>query len=273
MTVKLDPKRIWRKVELTDSSATKKFNRAGGFSGTAINPTWQLEIVTSLFGPCGQGWGFDILEEKLIEGHARAVFNDKGVQIGNDRTVIHQLKVRFWYLDPDTEEVGQIDGFGVTTMIGSNKNGPFTDEEAPKKSLTDALTGCLQKLGVSADVFRGHWDDNKYAAWRMQEEAAGRGTVAQLSGPKISEKTRQLAAPSQPIDADAARLEEIQQGHIHWAEAHRNKIGRVTKEDGWPVLGPLLDEVAVRPDLPEALRIMLRASAQAKVSLLGPRPK
>lgn len=263
---------IWRRVELTDPSATKKFTRGGGFSGTAINPTWQYQVITALFGPCGIGWGYHVLEEKLIEGHSRAVYNDKGQQIGNDRTVIHQMKVRFWYRYNNDEAT--IDSYGVTTMIGSNKNGPFTDEEAPKKSLTDAITGALQKLGVAADVFRGYWDDNKYAAWRMQEEAQGRGTVDQLAGPKIAETTKQLAAPKeQPSSEEAARLAEIAKAHTMWGDKHKAKIDAVTKEEGWAVLGPLLDEVSTYPDLPESIRIMLRASAQAKVTILGPRPK
>lgn len=264
-----NPLRIWKRVELTDPSATKKFDRAGGFKGTGINPTYQYEVITSLFGPCGIGWGYTIVDERLVEGHSRNIYNEKGAQIGCDRTVIHQLRVRFWYIDPETGCEGEIDGFGVTTMIGSNKNGPFTDEEAPKKSLTDALTGCLQKLGVSADIFRGYWDDNKYVAWRMQEEGAGRGTTAQLAGPKISETTRQLAGPA-PSGEGQADLEAIQRAHVAWADAHRLKIENAPN---WDVLDPLLAEVATRPDTPESLKIMLRGVASAKISVIGPKPK
>jgi hypothetical protein len=36
------------------------------------------------------------------------------------------------------------------------------DDDAPKKAMTDALTKGLSHLGVSADVFLGLYDDNKY---------------------------------------------------------------------------------------------------------------
>lgn len=262
---------IWKRVEMTDASATKKFTRGGGFSGTAINPTYQYEVITALFGPCGQGWGFDIVEEKLVEGHARKVFDEKGAEIGNDRTVIHQLRISFWYVWNDA--VHHIPSIGVTTMIGSNKNGPFTDEEAPKKSLTDALTGALQKLGVSADIFRGYYDDNKYVAWRMQEEAAGRGTTAVVGSPPQLPATATKLLDTPKDDGQAAKLAAIEAAHVAWADEHRRKIDNVTKDQGWPALGPLLDEVATRTDMPESLKVMLRAAAHAKVSLLGPRPK
>ena len=49
--------------------------------------------------------------------------------------------------------------------------GPFTDEEAPKKSLTDALSKAMSWLGFAADIHLGRWDDNKYvnAAARAYE--------------------------------------------------------------------------------------------------------
>jgi len=36
------------------------------------------------------------------------------------------------------------------------------DEEAPKKSLTDAMKKCLSLLGVCSDVFMGEFDDRTY---------------------------------------------------------------------------------------------------------------
>jgi hypothetical protein len=52
--------------------------------------------------------------------------------------------------------------FGQTTFVGSNKYGPFTDEEAPKKSLTDATTKALSMLGFGGDIFTGLYDDEDY---------------------------------------------------------------------------------------------------------------
>jgi hypothetical protein len=44
-----------------------------------------------------------------------------------------------------------------------SKNG-HVDDEAPKKSLTDAVGKCLSLLGFAADVHMGLWDGDKYTA-------------------------------------------------------------------------------------------------------------
>ena len=41
------------------------------------------------------------------------------------------------------------------------KNGGL-DDEAPKKAMTDAMTKGFSHLGISADVFLGLFDNNKY---------------------------------------------------------------------------------------------------------------
>jgi hypothetical protein len=39
---------------------------------------------------------------------------------------------------------------------------PFTDEDAPKKSVTDALVKALSMIGFAGDIFMGRYDDSKY---------------------------------------------------------------------------------------------------------------
>jgi len=68
--------------------------------------------------------------------------------------------VKLWYILDGKR--GEIEQFGATTYVGKNKYGPFTDEEAKKKTLTDAISKCLSWLGFSADVHLGRYDDNKY---------------------------------------------------------------------------------------------------------------
>ena len=46
------------------------------------------------------------------------------------------------------------------------------DDDCFKKVSTDALTKGLSKIGFSADVFLGMWDDNKYVAQVTQEFAS-----------------------------------------------------------------------------------------------------
>jgi hypothetical protein len=140
---------LWRAVEKTDPKYTKAFSRAGGFSGTAINATYLVRKATELWGPMGSEWGAEVADERYVEGA--------------DGTIIHVLRINFRYPQ------GAFPSYGQTTFVGQNKNGKFTDEEAPKKSMTDAITKALSMLGFSADVFLGLYDDNKYVNDRKAE--------------------------------------------------------------------------------------------------------
>jgi hypothetical protein len=144
-----DNLKLWQSVEKTDPKYTKAFTKGGGFSGTAINATYLIHKATELWGPMGGTWGPEIVDEKYVPGA--------------EGTIIHVLRINLRHPH------GSVPSFGQTTFVGTNKNGLFTDEEAPKKSLTDATTKALSMLGFSADVFLGLYDDNKYVNDRKQE--------------------------------------------------------------------------------------------------------
>lgn len=146
---------FWNKVQETDPKYTKAFNRGGGFKGTSINPTYNNKKVTEQFGMCGTGWGWDVINERYQRG-APILINGKEVC----KEITHVLQISFWY--KLNGEIGRIPSFGQTSYVGNNKNGIYTDEEAPKKSQTDAITKALSLLGFSADVFLGMYDDVKY---------------------------------------------------------------------------------------------------------------
>jgi hypothetical protein len=154
--------KLWQSVEKTDPKYTKAFNRAGGFSGTAINATYLIRKATEQWGPIGGSWGATVEDEKYVPGA--------------DETVIHVLRIKFWHPG------GNFHSYGQTTFVGKNKNGMFTDEEAPKKSLTDAITKALAMLGFSADVFLGLYDDNKYVNDRKAEFAQTTSRITPVAG-------------------------------------------------------------------------------------------
>lgn len=164
---------IWDAVQATDPKYTKAFNRGGGFKGTATNATYLAKKATEQFGPCGIGWGVNVVNEQLITG---APHMSEGVVIAND--IIHKLHVKFWYVRDGMR--GEIEQFGQTQMVGKNKNGFYTDEEAPKKSMTDAMSKCLSLLGFSADIHLGLYDDNKYVS-EMQEKFTDRISAEQAA--------------------------------------------------------------------------------------------
>lgn len=144
---------IWSKVEVTDPSKTKAFTRGGGFRGTATNATWLAKRATEIFGPCGIGWGVKVLDERLLDGAPLSKTPDAVAKV-------HRVHIQFWYMLDGAR--GEIEHFGQTEFVGENKNGAFTDEEAPKKSLTDAMTKALSLLGFAADIHMGLFDDSKY---------------------------------------------------------------------------------------------------------------
>jgi hypothetical protein len=146
---------IWDEVEKTNPDYTKSYSGSGGFKGTATTATYLVKKATKMFGPIGIGWGWDIAEEALMTG-AKTTAKD-GVE-GTE--VIHKIKLLLWYKWKG--ERGEISQFGQTTFVGKNKYGWYTDEEAPKKSLTDAMGKCLSLLGFAADIHLGMYDDNKY---------------------------------------------------------------------------------------------------------------
>lgn len=162
---------LWAAVEKTDPKYTKGFSRGGGFKGTATNATYLARKATEQFGPCGTGWGINVLSEEVFTGAPHIV---DGQVVAND--MIHKVHARLWYVIDGKR--GEVEQFGQTQMVGKNKNGFYTDEEAPKKSLTDAMSKCLSLLGFSADIHLGLYDDNKYVA-TLREEFAPRVTEDQ----------------------------------------------------------------------------------------------
>jgi hypothetical protein len=164
---------IWQAVEKTDPAFTKQFSRGGGFKGTATNATYLARKATEQFGPCGIGWGVTVLGEEIITGAPLLL---DGAVVAHE--LIHKIHARFWYVRDG--ERGEIEQFGQTQIVGKNKNGFYTDEEAPKKSLTDAMSKCLSLLGFSADIHLGLYDDNKYVA-KLHEEFAPRVSEEQAA--------------------------------------------------------------------------------------------
>lgn len=144
--------RVWDKICETDPNRTKKFSK--GYRGTSINPNYIYEKLTSCFGPCGIGWGVNITKDDYKEGY--------GGEIS------HSMTVQLWYKIGETRSE-PIPGIGGTQYVFKDKNGWHTDEDAEKKSFTDALTKATQLIGMSADIFGGLWDDCKYVAELKQK--------------------------------------------------------------------------------------------------------
>ena len=176
---------LWESVAETNPKYTKSFDRRG-FKGVSVNPTWLYKKMTEIFGPVGMGWGWEIKEEQVLDGH---FINEQ------TRARIHCVRVYVWYKQGE-EKYHTPCQFGQTTLVGINKNGLFTDEEAPKKSVTDAVTKCLSTLGFCADIFMGQYDDVKYVGDINQKYGVEAKPATQLN--VDDDKLVQVALAAQP---------------------------------------------------------------------------
>ena len=133
---------LWESVSETDASYTKQVNQRGGY--TAIDPQYQAMKATEKFGPHGMGWGFEYseLDMSLVESTGM---------------VIH--KAVFFYCLEGKKHTFPIHN---AVSIWSDKNRTRPDEDFAKKLETNTVSKALSKLGFSADVFMGKFDDQEY---------------------------------------------------------------------------------------------------------------
>lgn len=164
---------LWNAVEKTPASQVKEIT-GKAYKGNSPKPHYLVWKATETFGPAGIGWGFEIVEEKLLDGALlEPGFYER----------IHMARVRVWY--KWNGERGEVEHVGQTAFSGRRKSRdntpglPFTDEDAPKKSVTDALIKALSMIGFAGDIFMGRYDDSKYVNdLRAEEAAEKRGAAA-----------------------------------------------------------------------------------------------
>lgn len=189
---------LWHAVEKTPPSETTEII-GKPYKGNSPKPHYLVRKATETFGPCGIGWGFNIIEEKLLDGALLAP---------DFRERIHMAHVRVWYVYKDKR--GEVEHVGQTVFCGKRNNGSlFTDEDAPKKSVTDALVKALSMIGFAGDIFAGRYDDSKYVAELRQEEAAQKAAAAapaRITAPKPQPPQQPAQAPEpasgKPVEFD-----------------------------------------------------------------------
>jgi len=136
--------KIWETLSKTNPEFTKPLPGYGGKTLTTIDPMYQIQMMTDLFGPVGLGWKYKV-DYKYIDGLVFA-------------------EVTIKYFTNEWHEYGPV----CSVQNLSKKNGGL-DDEAPKKAMTDAMTKAFSHLGMSADVFLGKFDDSKYVEQMKQE--------------------------------------------------------------------------------------------------------
>lgn len=155
-----DNLKLWELVEKTDPKQVKPIT-GKPYKGNSPKPHYLVRKATETFGPCGIGWGFKIVREH--------------VEDGADGDKVHIAHLNVWYMWD--EKRGEVEHVGQTMLSGKRKDGtPYTDEDAPKKSVTDALVKALSMIGFAGDIFMGRFDDSKYVA-DLEAEMSGPSAI------------------------------------------------------------------------------------------------
>tara|TARA_B110000908_G_scaffold70181_1_gene84620 strand:- start:5114 stop:5566 length:453 start_codon:yes stop_codon:yes gene_type:complete len=139
----MDNLNIWNKLAKSDPKYLKKVS-FGSRSFTAIDPQYQVRMMTEQFGPVGIGWGW--------QSHTEIVQLSNG-----DASILAHISV--WH----GEQMNMFGPFTGCRKFFDATKGRLA-EDAPKMAVTDGLTKALSHLGCNADVFLGEMDGNKYAA-------------------------------------------------------------------------------------------------------------
>ena len=195
----MDNKALWKRAFVTDPRAVKPIT-GKQYSGNSPKPYWIVERLTDEFGPCGIGWGFSIINERF--------------ERFSETDSLHVAVVSFWYmLDGQRGELQQVGQTKASYM--SSKGSFILDEDAPKKSVTDALVKCASYLGFAGDIFSGMWDDSKYVAYAL-EVSKEREALANMTPEEIADRQKREAR-GQELDQLAAYLIELheQKNDLH----------------------------------------------------------
>lgn len=138
----MDNLRVWDDLKDIDPQYTKPIT-GKPYKGTSPNPHYIVQRLTEQFGPVGSGWGVRVVAE--------------GFQPLGDE-VLHWCRVEMWH----TERTNTFEAYGQTKALAATKSGLRSDEDAPKKSFTDAMTKAASYVGAGASIFLGRYDDSKY---------------------------------------------------------------------------------------------------------------
>lgn len=129
---------LFEKFRDTPQEARKPIQggRLKGF--TDINPVWRFKRLTEVFGPCGIGWKYEIVSQRIQPGH------------GNEVAAFVDILL---YYKQDGEWSEGIPGVGGSSFVAVEKNGVHTSDECFKMALTDAIGTACKALGMSADIY------------------------------------------------------------------------------------------------------------------------
>ena len=140
--------KIYEQVRSVPAEAKKNIG-GGRLKGmTDINPMWRIKKLTEVFGVCGIGWKYEIVN-KWVE---TAMAKDE---------ITANVEIKLYIKDEAGEWSDPIPGIGGSMLVASEQKGLYVNDECYKMALTDAISVACKALGMGADVY---WekDTTKY---------------------------------------------------------------------------------------------------------------
>lgn len=150
--------KIYESLRNVPQIAQKKFNN-GKFSGTDINPMWRIKRMTEVFGACGFGWYYEVVNRDTLTAEDGTICTFIGINL---------------YVKQGDEWSKPIYGEGGNTFSMKTKSGYLSvSDEAYKMALTDALSNATKQLGLGADVWfeKDKVHSTKYDLQQQRKEA------------------------------------------------------------------------------------------------------
>lgn len=178
---------LWNAVEAVDKSYTKPIT-GREFTGNSVNLTYTTRKLTEALGPAGDRWGWEVMDEKVHEYGSHELQNF---------VAIHSVRVRLWFRRDDGTS-GHIEDYGTTKLAywaKPQRGEPYlkVDEEATKKSISDAKSKLFVALGGSAQLWLGEFDRSQHKYIGDDDDRPPRQPRQQALPPRA-------AATADPID-------------------------------------------------------------------------
>lgn len=132
--------RIWHGFSTTPKEMTKDVDF--GYKFTSIDPNWQLQEMTAMFGPIGDRWSIDTHYETLVIGETAIAICTLGIKycVSTNQKVPH-------YVGP------------VRATAQLVKAGGKVETQAFKIAMTDAMTKVFSLMGMSHTIFQGRFNE------------------------------------------------------------------------------------------------------------------
>ncbi len=133
--------RLYERLRSVPTEAKKPIEDGRLKGATNINTMWRLKHLTEVFGPCGFGWRYEIV--------------NKYTQSATETEVSAFVDVNLYVKDPVTGEwSAAIPGTGGNVYTRMERSGKlFVNDEAFKMALSDAISVSAKALGLGADVY------------------------------------------------------------------------------------------------------------------------